>query len=172
MLSDKNIIVNRVAQSGIITLDLAQFSPKHEIAEIDLKGFLFKELILKEKDFRLAVKELDLGLYENKYIGVYCSTDAIIPAWAYMLMVCRLNESASAVYPCSGKELHKNLWLENIKQDLQPENYLDKRVVLKGCGDENIPHEAYLLASSLLQKQVKSLMYGEPCSTVPVYKRK
>ncbi|MFN5943127.1 MAG: DUF2480 family protein, partial [Bacteroidota bacterium] len=159
-------IVNKVAESGLITLDPVQFLPDPEsIKTFDLKNYLFRELILKEKDFRAALKETDWSVYDQKHVAVFCSVDAIIPAWAYMLVASYLI-AATTVFFGTKEQLTDAIIAENIKDfDINP--YKDQRVVIKGCGDIFVPHAAYMYLTQKLQPLVKSIMYGEPCSTVP-----
>lgn len=165
------MIVNKVAESGIITLDLAVYVPREEdIAAFDLKPFLFREMILKEKDYRTALQAHDWAQYAAKNVAVHCSTDAIIPVWAYMLAASYLQPVAAYVYMGSADDLKKELLLRSIDA-IDTNEYIDKRVVIKGCGDTPIPDSAYLAITQHLRPVVKSLMYGEPCSTVPVYKK-
>ena len=168
----QEVLVNKVAESGIITINLEQFIPEEgTIAEFDIKPFLFREMILREKDFRLALAAHDWEQYRNKQIAVTCSVDAIIPMWAYMLISASLSPVASFVFAGTAVELTTQLILKNIEV-LDATVYEDKRVVIKGCGDKIMPAAAYLAITSKLRPVVKSLMYGEPCSTVPVYKKK
>jgi hypothetical protein len=162
---------NKVAESGIVTIDLEQFYPKEEIATLDIKAFLFMEMLLKEKDFRASLESHDWEQYKDKEVAVFCSTDAIIPMWAYMLIASRLSGVAKSIKEGTKEEVFKNRFIENI-QTMRGEDYQDKRVVVKGCGDKEIPAYAYTTIASILLPHVKSLMYGEPCSTVPVFKRK
>jgi Protein of unknown function (DUF2480) len=164
-------IINRVAESSLITLDLEDFYPKGETAVFDLKPYLFMELILKEKDFREALKTTDWSIYQDKYVAVTCTADAIIPVWAYMLVVSYLQPVAKDVALGDEAFMHKMLFLKNISA-INPQDYADKRVVIKGCGDLPITEAAYLEATKVLLPVVKSIMYGEPCSTVPVYKKR
>jgi hypothetical protein len=167
----ESAIVNKVAESGLITLDLEKYIPQEEIVAFDLTPFLFRGLILKEKDFRDSMQSEDWSKYAGKAVAVFCSADAIIPAWAYMLVSVMLSGIANTVYAGTPEELEKNLFLENLKK-IETADFNDKRVVVKGCGDKQIGVFAYLEITRLLQPVVKTLMYGEPCSTVPVYKRK
>lgn len=169
----ESTIVNKVAESGLITIDLEKFIPKQEIVAFDLTPFLFRGLILKEKDFRESMQSEDWSKYSGKAVAVFCSADAIIPAWAYMLVTVMLSGMgmANTVYAGTPEELEKNLFLENLKK-IETAEFQNKRVVVKGCGDRQIGVFAYLEITRLLQPVVKTLMYGEPCSTVPVYKRK
>jgi hypothetical protein len=164
-------IVNKVAESGIVTIDLEQFYPKEEIAVFDLKEHLFMGLILKEKDFRTALQSLDWNQYSNKNVAVTCSVDAIIPVWAYMLVASYLQPFAKHIVFGDDKMLVQMILLKNIGT-ISPEEYIDKRVVIKGCGEVSIPDAAYMEITAILRPYVKSIMYGEPCSTVPIYKKK
>ncbi len=162
--------VNKVAESGIITLDLEDFYPKEETAIFDMKDHLFMGLILKEKDFRETMKALDLTPYKEKNIALTCSADAIIPVWAYMLAASYLQPVAKEIVFGDADFLHKTLFLKNINQ-INVAGYEDKRVVIKGCGELPISETAYVAITNKLRPVAKSIMYGEPCSTVPVYKK-
>lgn len=164
-------IVNKVANSGLITVNLENYLPAGEIVIFDLKDHLFMGLILKEKDFREALKNLNLSVYQDKYVAITCSADAIIPAWAYMLVVTYLNGVARDSFVGTVQEMQKHLLLKNIDA-INPNEFTDQRVVIKGCGDVNIESFAYAEITKVLLPVVKSIMYGEPCSTVPVYKKK
>ena len=163
-------IVNKVSESGLITLDLEQYYPREEVVLYDLKDYLFMGLILKEKDFREALKNLDWEVYKNKYVGVTCSADAIIPPWAYMLAASYLQPVAKDVIMGDEKEVHKMIFLKNI-QGIDANEFTGQRVVVKGCGDTPIGEFAYMEITKLLRPVVKTIMYGEPCSTVPIYKK-
>ena len=162
--------VNKVAESGLITLDLEKYYPKGETAVFDLKDHLFMGLILKEKDFREALKSLDWSAYKDKNVALTCSADAIIPVWAWMLVVSYLQPIAKEVVMGDEKELHKTLYLKNIDA-IDINEFADQRVVIKGCGDTPIADYVYMEITKRLRPVVKSIMYGEPCSTVPVYKK-
>jgi hypothetical protein len=164
-------IVNKVSESGLVTIDLEEYIPKAEIVTFDLTPHLFRGMILKEKDFREAMQTLDWNQYAQKAVAIICSAEAIIPLWAYMLVSSKLNGIASFNYAGTSEELKKHLFLQNINR-INPAEYTDKRVVIKGCGEKAIDAFAYLEITRLLTPIVKSLMYGEPCSTVPVYKKK
>jgi hypothetical protein len=167
----ENAIVNKVAMSGIITIDPADFFPDKNMVVFDLKNFLFKEMILKEKEFRQSLKTLNTEPYENKIVVVTCSNDAIIPQWAYMLVTSRLLSVTSDIYVGTEASVKEMLTLSNIeKADITP--YQQTRIVLKGCGDISVPSSAYAALTKRLQPIAKSVMYGEPCSSVPVYKQK
>jgi len=162
---------NKVAESGLITLDLEDFIPNNELVLFDLKNFLYMELILKEKEFRAMLDQHQWNQYQNKWVAITCSADAIIPMWAYMLVVSKLVGIASYIHVGDEISAQKNAIIENIIK-LDASQYSDKRVVVKGCGDEEIAEYAYVEISKKLMPVVKSLMYGEPCSTVPVFKKK
>jgi len=164
-------IVNRVAESGIITLDLTSLLPSEEVAVFDLKPFLFREMILREKDYRASLAVLDWEQYRNRNVAITCSADAIIPVWAYMLAASSLEPVASAVYFGTETEMI-NAIIQSRINVMEIEEYADKRVVIKGCGDTAIPEAAYVAITHRLRPVVKSLMYGEPCSMVPLYKKK
>lgn len=162
--------VNKVTESGIITIDPANYIPTGETAVFDLKDHLFMGLILKEKDFREALKNMDWEQYRNKNVAVTCSADAIIPVWAYMLVASNLQPVAKEIVMGDEQELYRLLFLKNITA-INVHDFEDKRVVIKGCGDTPIGDFVYLELTKLLRPVVKSIMYGEPCSTVPVYKK-
>jgi len=164
------VFTNKVAESGILTIDLETYFPKEEIVVFDIKDYLFMELILKEKDFRAALKELSLEKFEDKIVAVTCSADAIIPMWAYMLIAAQLQPVCIHVILGNASEVEKKLLLQNI-QRIDISAYIDNRVVVKGCGEKPIPEEAYLEITNKLRPVAKSIMFGEPCSTVPVYKK-
>jgi len=165
-------IVNKVAESGLITLNLEDLLPDaNDIAVFDLKPFLFKEMILREKDFREALKNIDQTTYKDKHVAITCSADAIIPMWAYMLTASLLEPEAAGIFYGTEAALRTHLLLQNF-ENLPVNEYQDARIVVKGCGDVAIPESAYVAITAKLRPVVKSIMYGEPCSTVPVYKRK
>jgi len=165
----EDIIVNKVAQSGLLTLDLEKYYPQEEIAVFDLKNYLFMELILKEKDYREALKKIDWSIYRDKNVAVYCSTDAIIPLWAYMLATTYLQPFAKEIFFGNEQQVFSNLFLKNLNQ-LDSKEFEGKRVVVKGCGDKKVPESAYVEITKILRPVVKSIMYGEACSTVPIFK--
>jgi hypothetical protein len=163
--------VNKVAESGIITFDLEEFYPKEEIQIFDLKDFLFMGLILKEKDYRAALQTTDWSIFQNKNVCVLCSADAIIPMWAYMLAATNLQPVAKNVVFGDEIRLIESVMLKNLSK-VNIEEYRDKRVVVKGCGDVSVPETAYVEITNMLRPIAKSIMYGEPCSTVPIFKKK
>jgi hypothetical protein len=164
------VFVNKVAESGIITIDLEEFYPKQETAVFDMKNHLFMGLILKEKEFREALKNIDFTIYQNKNVALTCTADAIIPMWAYMLVVSYLQPYANEIVFGNEEFLHKTLFLKNLST-LNINDYTDQRVVIKGCGELPITELAYVEITKLLRPVAKSIMYGEPCSTVPIYKK-
>ena len=164
-------IVNRVAQSGLLTLDLEDYYPREEIVGFDLKPLLFREMILKEKEFRAALQQIDWSQYTGKILAVYCSTDAIIPAWAYMLVAVHARPFAGNIVLGDTAVALRQTFLTNL-QTIDTQIFADKRVIVKGCGDLAVGPFAYLEITRLLQPVVKSIMYGEACSNVPVYKKK
>ena len=166
-----DVIVNKVAESGLITLDLEQYYPKGDILVFDLKDYLFMGLILKEKDFRAALQAHDWSQYQDKNVAVVCSVDAVIPVWAYMLVGAYLQPVAKEIVFGSQDELIKQVLLKNIRQ-IDVSEFADKRVVVKGCGELPIGEYAYMEVTQKLRPVAKSIMYGEPCSTVPIFKKK
>ncbi|WP_144603890.1 DUF2480 family protein [Algoriphagus algorifonticola] len=163
-------IVNRVAQSAIVSLNLEESYPREERLEFDLKPFLFQELILKEKEFRASLKELDWSDYSDKWVAINCSADAIVPTWAYMLVATYLEGVAKGFVVGSLSDL-ENFITEKYLETLDLEMFDDRPVVVKGCSDLPIPLYAYGRLISLLKARAKSVMFGEPCSTVPLYKK-
>jgi hypothetical protein len=163
--------VNKVAQSGLVTLDPASFYPEGERVVYDIKDNLFMELMLREKDFREFVKQHDWGQYQGKNVAVTCSADAIVPAWAYMLLANRLAPYAKEVVFGDLDVLETVLFVKSIA-GMDAEQYRDQRLVIKGCGDVDVPVSAYVELTKKLTPVVKSLMFGEPCSTVPIYKKR
>ena len=164
-------IINKVAESGLITIDPESFYPKEEIAVFDMKDHLFMGLILKEKDFREALKNLDWEKFRDKNVAITCTADAIIPVWAYMLAASYLQPIAKEMIMGNEKELHKKLFLRNL-DTINPNEFADKRIVIKGCGETPIEDFVYLEITKKLRPVAKSIMYGEPCSTVPIFKKK
>jgi len=169
-VSDKPLI-NRVANSGLVTIDLENFFPSGDIVPFDLKDYLFMELMLKEKDFREALDAHDWTQYQGKNIALFCSTDAIIPMWAYMLVTTLATPFVNDITLCLPEQFVETAYWKKIAA-LPLEDYVDKRIVVKGCSDKPVPASAYLEITRRLQPVAKTIMFGEPCSTVPVYKRK
>ena len=163
-------IINKVALSGIITIDLEEFYPQGERVQFDIKELLFQGLILREKDFREFIKNEDWSKYKNKYVALICSADAIVPTWAYMLLATQLEPYVKKVVFGNLEVLETVLYTEILSQ-LNINNYKDARVVIKGCGHLPVPKAAYVEIARLLRPVAKSIMYGEACSTVPLYKQ-
>jgi hypothetical protein len=164
------VLVNRVDQSGLITFNLEHHYPKKEIKDFDIKDYLFHGLILKEKDFRDALKIHDWSQYSDTVICVFCSTDAIIPVWAYMLVSTYAAGHTKDIFTGNQEEYLKFYYHEFI-DSLDIEDYIDKKIVIKGCSDKPVPASAYADITAKLSGHAASIMYGEPCSTVPVYKK-
>jgi hypothetical protein len=164
-------IINRVAQSGLVTLDLEDYYPREEIVVFDLKPMLFREMILKEKEFRSGLGDIDWGQYTGKILAITCTADAIIPAWAFMLVAASARPYARHIVLGDRPAALQHAFLANL-QNIDLEAYTDKRVIVKGCGDVAVGPFAYLEITRLLQPVVKSILYGEACSNVPVYKKK
>ena len=164
-------LVNKIAQSGLITLDLEDFFPKEEIVEFDIKDFLFRGLILKEIEFRDAFKQHDWSVYKDKSVAIFCSTDAILPQWSFMLVATYLAIQTTKIYFGTKEKVEYNLFLQTIK-NIDETTYKDERIIIKGCGTKTVTGEAYIEITKKLQPVVKSLMFGEACSTVPIYKKK
>lgn len=168
-MSEDFEIKNKVAESGLVNFDLSELSPKGKRIGIDLKDFLFMEMILKEKDFREKVSELDTEKYRDAFAFVYCSVDAIIPIWAYFLITSKLTGIAKKVIYGTKKDLEIIL----MHEALEHYNFSElngKRVLVKGCSEEDIPENAYIELVEKLKPLVKSLMFGEACSNVPIFK--
>lgn len=163
--------VNKVAESGLITLDPAEFYPTENIRIFDLKDHLFMGLILKEKDFRAALQSTDWTVYQDCAVGIICSADAIIPLWAYMLVASALEPYANFIIKGNEDQVREALFLRNIDA-INPKEYSGQRVVVKGCGEKTISEAIYVAITQRLRPEVKSIFFGEPCSTVPVYKKK
>jgi hypothetical protein len=164
-------IINKVADSGLITIDLEKYYPRDRTEVFDMKDYLFMSMILKEKDFREALKKVDWERYRDTHVAVTCSADAVIPVWAYMLVAVYLQPVAKTIIMGDEKELKKSLFIKNLSV-INAEDFADKRIVIKGCGETPIDDYVYMEITRLLRPVAKSIMYGEPCSTVPVYKKK
>ena len=164
-------IINKVAQSGLHTLDLEEYYPREEIVVFDLKPLLFMEMILKEKEFRAALQAIDWTTYQDKILGVVCTADAIIPSWAYMLVAVQAQPYVKDIFLGDRATALREAFLVNLRA-IDIDAFSDKRVVVKGCGDLLIDGFAYLEIARRLKPVVKSIMYGEACSNVPVYKKK
>jgi hypothetical protein len=163
-------IINKVAQSGIVTIDLEEFYDDVPRVLFDIKPLLFQELILKEKDFREYIKTHNWNQYKNTYVALTCTADAIVPTWAYMLLTLSLQPFAKKVVYGNIEVLDTILLQEKIDA-LNIDTYKDARIVIKGCGNKPVPIAAYVALTEKLKPIAKSIMYGEPCSTVPLYKK-
>ena len=164
-------IINRVANSKLVTFDLEEYYPKGARIVLDIKDWLFEGIILREQEFRLFLDEHDWSQYKDSYIALTCSTDAIIPGWAYMLVTTKLQPYATKVVQGSLVDLETALY-QSIIGNLDVSEYADKPVIIKGCSKKPVPANAYLFAINKLQPVAKSIMYGEACSSVPLFKRK
>lgn len=164
-------IINKVKDSGLVPMDLAEFKPKEEIVGIDIADQLWQGLILREKDFRSWIKEHDWQKYSDKAVFIYCSADAIVPTWAYMLVASQLQGIAADFLVGTKSDLEKKL-IQKAIFNLNPENFKDQRIIIKGCSDISSPDYAMVELIHFLKPYAKSIMYGEPCSTVPIFKRK
>ena len=163
-------LINRVAASAIVSLNMEEFYPQEERVQVDLADYLFQGLVLREKEFRAALKDLDWDQFAGKWVAVTCSADAIVPTWAYML-VCTYLEGAAKGYCVGDLEALEQYIVEDTLSKLPLESFKDRSVVVKGCSKVAIPLYAYGRLVSLIQGEAKSLMFGEPCSTVPLYKK-
>lgn len=166
-----NEIINRVAQSPIITINLEEIYPKEERVLFDLGPFLYQGLMLREKEFRLALKDVDWGQYNDKWVAITCSADAIVPNWAFMLVATYLTGLSKGYAIGSLSELEIMI-ADQLVGGLDPEDFNGKPVVVKGCSDYPVPLFAYGRIIAQIQGKAKSIMYGEPCSTVPLFKKK
>lgn len=163
-------IVNKVAISALRTIDLEEYYVPGERVLLDIKDQLFQEQILREKDFRDFIKSNDWSSYQGKHVAIHCSVDAIIPTWAYMLMVSELTPYASTVLFGSYDELETALYKKSIEQ-IDWNSFKDAKVVIKGCSKVHVPAAIYVEVTSKLRLVASSIMYGEPCSTVPIFKK-
>ncbi len=164
-------IINKVADSGLIQLDLADFKPKNELIELDLAAQLWQGLVIREKDFRDWIKQNDWTIYSDKAVFVHCSADAIVPTWAFMLVASALEGVASDIHIGQKDELYRTMIHKAIVAQ-NTEQFINGKVIIKGCSDIGSPEYAMVEMVKFLQPLVQSIMYGEPCSTVPVFKRK
>lgn len=163
-------LVNRVANSALVTIDLESFYPEGPVVPFDLKDHLFMGLILKEKEFREALLAHDWSQYSGKNLAVFCSEDAIIPMWAYMLVASCAGAYARDIVLGTPEKFVELSYLKKLAT-IDPNDYADKRLVIKGCSEKPVPPAAYLEITRRLQPVARSIMFGEPCSTVPVYKK-
>jgi len=163
-------IVNKVAQSGLITLDLEQFMPSERIVDFDIKPLLFMELIVREKDFRESLDKIDFADYTGAHLAVHCSADAIIPEWAWMLIVAKADPFVKQIHFNTAEQVRAQLYELNLTNH-NWSKYQNRKVMVKGCGDNPIPSVAYIKATTYLMKHADRIMYGEACSFVPVWRK-
>ena len=166
-----NEIKNRVADSGIVNVDLSDYAPKENILELDLKQFLFDGLVLKEKEFRVSLKEFDFNKYDGKVVAVFCGANVIVPMWAYMLITTYLNNVNAKIYFGNKNKVTQAIIKENI-DSINVDDYKEKRVIVNGCSNIKLSEGLFIAITKKLQKNVKSLMFGEACSAVPIFKNK
>jgi hypothetical protein len=167
----KEEIINRVTNSALKTFDLEEMYPEGERVLFDVKDWLFQELILKEKDFRESVKNHNWSQYNNSFVAVHCSADAIIPSWAFMLVAAELIPFAKKVV-IGNLELLETVIYQELMEFIDFRDFTNKPVIIKGCANKPIPNAAYAFLIEKLQPIAKSIMFGEACSTVPLYKSK
>lgn len=166
-----DVIINKVSESGLVTLNLETYFPTEEIISFDIQPLLFMGMILKEKEFRTSLQQIEWEKYSDKIVAVFCSVDAVIPVWAYMLIASSMQPFAKEIHLGKPELIQEQILLRNIAT-IDCTEFKDQRVVIKGCGEIPIRETAYLEITTKLRPVVKSIMYGEPCSTVPVYKKK
>lgn len=163
-------IINRVANSKLVTIDLEDYYPKGERVLLDIKDWLLEGLVLREKDFRQHASEHNWQQYENSYVALTCSTDAIVPAWAYMLLSTYLEPYAAKIVIGDLTTLETSIY-QHIIHQLDVSEFQDKPIIIKGCSNKPIPDNAYIQLTTKLKPIAKSIMYGEACSSVPLYKK-
>ncbi|WP_298340285.1 DUF2480 family protein [uncultured Algibacter sp.] len=167
----KDDIINRVANSKLATIDLEDFYPEGKRILFDIKDWLFEGFVLREKDFRKQVSEFDWSQHKNQYVALTCSTDAIVPGWAYMLLSLHLEPFTKKVIVGDLEQLETSTY-QDIIQKLDISEYEGKPIIIKGCSNKPVPQNAYIMLSNKLKPVAKSIMYGEACSSVPLYKKK
>ena len=167
----KDDIINRVANSKLATIDLEDFYPEGKRILFDIKDWLFEGFVLREKDFRKQVSEFDWSQHKNQYVALTCSTDAIVPGWAYMLLSLHFERFTKKVIVGDLEQLETSIY-QDIIQKLDISEYEGKPIIIKGCSNKPVPQNAYIMLSNKLKPVAKSIMYGEACSSVPLYKKK
>lgn len=167
----KDEIINRVANSKLVTLNLEDYYPNGKRVVFDIKDWLFEGFVLREKDFRTQVTEFDWSQYQDSYVALTCSSDAIIPAWAFMLLSIHLEPFAKKTLIGDLEALETSIY-QDILNHLDVSEYTDKPIIIKGCAKKPVPQNAYIMLSNKLRPIAKSIMYGEACSSVPLYKKK
>lgn len=168
--SEQEQIINRVASSPLITFNLEEFHQEGARVVFDLKDYLFQGIILKEKEFREQLQKIDWSQYQDKFVSIVCSSDAIIPTWSFMLVSLALQPFAKGVFFGSPEQFEVSLYLDQLSK-VNWEQYRDAKVVIKGCSKVEVPVAAYVEVCARLRPLAASVMFGEPCSTVPLYKR-
>lgn len=163
-------IINKVSQSSLEIFDLEDYFPDNYIMELDISQWLYEGFLLKEKDFREQLKSFNWSVYQDKYVGITCSTDAVLPAWAFVLVTVYLQPIALKIIQGNKKEIIVS-WYNDILSKVDYSIYKDKPVILKGCSKKEVPQEVYTIATQKLLPQAKSIMFGEACSAVPLYKK-
>ena len=164
-------IINRVSNSQLITIDLTDYAPKVSVKELDIKDFLFQGIVLKEKEFRVNLKEFDFYNYTNKTVALNCSADAIVPMWAFMLVTSYLNSVNADIHFGIKEDVFQQIFTANINA-INASKFEGKKVIVKGCGEILLTEALYIAITKKLQNTVSSLMFGEACSAVPVFKKK
>nr|WP_299337917.1 DUF2480 family protein [Allomuricauda sp.] len=164
-------IINRVAQSKLITFDLEELYPEGKRNVLDIKDWLFEGIILREKEFRAYLDEEDWSVYQDNYVALTCSTDAIVPGWAFMLVTAKLAPFAKKIIVGSLEDMETSLY-QSVLDVLDISQFEGKPVIIKGCSNKPVPQNAYIMATTKIQQVAKSVMYGEACSSVPLFKRK
>ncbi len=164
-------IVNRVANSKLIVVDLEDYYPKGQRTLFDIKDWLYEGLVLRERDFRDYVNEHDWSQYKDHYVAMTCTSDAIVPAWAFMLLTMHLQPFAKQIVIGSLEQLETSIF-QDVITNLDISEFIDKPLIIKGCSNKPVPANAYILLSQKLKPIARSIMYGEACSSVPLYKRK
>lgn len=164
-------IINKVEKSGLISLDLEDFYPKEPRMLFDLKDYLYEGLVLREKEFRENLSKLDWKMYENAYVAVTCTSDAIVPSWSYLLIANYLTGVAKLISFGTIEDLERDIFTEIIDK-MDVDSYKDKKIIIKGCSRKPVPQNAYLQLIQKLKPIASSLMFGEACSTVPIFKKK
>lgn len=164
-------IVNRVANSKLITVNLEDYYPKGQRVLFDIKDWLFEGFVLREKDFRNQVSEYDWSQYQDNYVALTCSSDAIIPGWAYVLISIQLQPFAKKIMIGNLETLETSIY-QDVLNNLDISEFADKPIIIKGCSKKPVPQNAYIMLANKLKPVAKSIMYGEACSSVPLYKKK
>tara|TARA_R110001606_G_scaffold366254_1_gene521319 strand:- start:307 stop:813 length:507 start_codon:yes stop_codon:yes gene_type:complete len=164
-------IINRVANSKLITLNLEDYYPKGNRVLFDIKDWLFEGFVLREKDFRTQIDKFDWSQFQDTYVALTCSSDAIIPGWAYMLLSIHLEPYAKKIIIGNLETLETSIY-QDVLNSLDVSEYKDKPIIIKGCSNKPVPQNAYIMLATKLKPVAKSIMYGEACSSVPLFKKK